>query len=95
MAEMAQGKFDELKNILKELLGTSDEEAATEFCRNPLNCHRAECYAPLDYFDGGCVPSPYFKPEKKRNPWMLERANLKTPLITPLEQQDIDKELNN
>jgi hypothetical protein len=33
------------------------------FCRNPVNCYRTECYAPLDHVEGGCLPNPFFRPE--------------------------------
>jgi hypothetical protein len=36
------------------------------------------------------VKGEYFQPEKKRNPWMLERANIKTPFIDSLERQQIE-----
>ena len=35
----------------------------------------------------------YFKPEKRRNPWILERNNIKTPFIDTQQQQKIAEEL--
>lgn len=66
------------QSVLIELL----ENNAKEIVRHTKN----------EKFDE-LVKGEYFKPEKKRNPWMMERANIKTPFIDSIERRQIEEEL--
>lgn len=63
-------RIDELENTIKEQTVLLDllENNAKEVVRQ----------AKMAKFDE-IAKGEYFKPEKRRNPWILERYNIKTP----------------